>query len=363
MHFDDNVQQYNIEDAEQYDNVDDYNDEFQRTFLLDSGANPSHIHKPYINTNHLKVPVNVSTPNGSFSVSESTTVTMHLLCGDIHDRALVNPKLQTSLISPLHIIAQVGPIVLTYSKAAILTAKHKITQRAIKLATPIARVDNGIFKLTLPRPNDACAMGSRIPSKRTKRIPAITPRTPLNTIVLPTNTKQRKPQNLVGISSATKCRPILKAIIADPSNRLYYDYHLLMNHASPRAILNNIRNLKLQMDHKLIPNNPVGGLSCQPCADAKMRAAPHKRKQHQYSPGEAISSDVAGPLNFGGQRMSMPYFVICTDTATRFAFCIPRTDRTKVLPFIQDRILEFMSIFNIPPAILVSDNAKEYVSK
>lgn len=34
-----------------------------------------------------------------------------------------------------------------------------------------------------------------------------------------------------------------------------------------------------------------------------------------------------------------------------------------MLPFIQDSILEFMAIFNRTPAVFVSDNATEYISK
>lgn len=46
-----------------------------------------------------------------------------------------------------------------------------------------------------------------------------------------------------------------------------------------------------------------------------------------------------------------------------YAYCIPITDRTKVVQFIQNGILMFLDVFNKPPKFFVSDNAKEYVSK
>lgn len=53
----------------------------------------------------------------------------------------------------------------------------------------------------------------------------------------------------------------------------------------------------------------------------------------------------------------------CLDAASRYAYCIPILDRTKVVPFIQHCILMFMDIFNKPPKAFVSDNVKEYISK
>lgn len=85
-------------------------------------------------------------------------------------------------------------------------------------------------------------------------------------------------------------------------------------------------------------------------------------KKHSYIPGKAIRSDLAGSLNFQGHRLDESYFVTCVDAASRYAMCIPIVDRTKVVPFIESSITQFMSIFNLPPRIFVSDNAKEYVS-
>lgn len=76
-----------------------------------------------------------------------------------------------------------------------------------------------------------------------------------------------------------------------------------------------------------------------------------------------MSSDVAGPFNYNGERLDDAYFITCIDAASRYAICVPITDRKKVVPFIEKCISQFMTIFNKPPRVFVSDNAKEYVSK
>lgn len=96
--------------------------------------------------------------------------------------------------------------------------------------------------------------------------------------------------------------------------------------------------------------------------NVKMRTAPHHRENHTYAPGEDFSSDVAGQVKFRGHRLYDAYFVTCVDTASRYAMCIPIVDRTKVVPFTESRITQFMSIFNRPPRIFNSDNSKEYIS-
>lgn len=127
--------------------------------------------------------------------------------------------------------------------------------------------------------------------------------------------------------------------------------------------MDTLKNPHLQHDENKIPKRSKSKMTFEPCHDGKNRAAPHYRKDHLYAPGEAFSSDVAGPINFKGERMDQPYFVTCLDAASRYAYCVPLKDRTQVVPFIQQCVLLFMDVFNKPPKIFVSDNAKDYVSK
>lgn len=76
-----------------------------------------------------------------------------------------------------------------------------------------------------------------------------------------------------------------------------------------------------------------------------------------------MSSDVSDPFNYNGERLKEAYFITCIDAASRYEICIPITDRTKVVPFVEQYSTQFMSIFNKPPRVFVSDNTKEYISK
>lgn len=126
--------------------------------------------------------------------------------------------------------------------------------------------------------------------------------------------------------------------------------------------MKTLKNPALQYNPAYVPRMLSEDVTCAPCYRAKLKAAPHRSKLHDYSPGEAFSSDVAGPLNFEGERLREAYFVTGVDAASRFAFCIPIQKRTQVLDFVHESLQHYTRIFNKPPLIFVSDNAKEYIS-
>lgn len=155
--------------------------------------------------------------------------------------------------------------------------------------------------------------------------------------------------------------PKSKIQLDKKQRQMVFDYHLLFNHAPPSTVMKNLANLHLQYDPKKILPTAHAPMHCTPYA--KRKIAQNHRAQHAYHPGEAISLDVAGPFNYNGQRLDDAYFITCIDAASRYAVCVPIIDRTEAVPFIQQCITQFMSIFNKPPQVFVSDNAKEYVSK
>lgn len=200
-------------------------------------------------------------------------------------------------------------------------------------------------------------------ASRTKPRKTITPVRPIEAVMIPTKATRKRKAVLIGLGKSKHSRPQLKLQHDKAQRRILYDFHLFFNHATPNTIMETLRNPNLQYDQSKIPKSVHASMDCGPCRNAKMKSAPHHPKDHSYQPGEAISSDVAGPMNFRGQRLENAYFVTCIDAASRYAICIPIVDRTKVVPFIEASITQFMSTFNSPPKIFVSDDAKEYVSK
>lgn len=116
---------------------------------------------------------------------------------------------------------------------------------AIQLANPIASA-NGVYKLHQSQQDSkrtASAMGafptSTAPSHlKLKR--ASTGR--IDTVVISSGVPQTRTRLPVGVATPAQCAPIFKAPIQDELDLLLYDYHLLVNHASPEYILNTIRN-------------------------------------------------------------------------------------------------------------------------
>lgn len=131
----------------------------------------------------------------------------------------------------------------------------------------------------------------------------------------------------------------------------------------PSTIMKTLNKPNIQFEKNTSPQIMHVPMHCSPCRDAKLGESPQYRKTHTYTPGEAISSDVAGPFNQHGQELEGAYFVACVDAASRYALFIPHTDRTKVIPFIEQSIAQFMTSFKKAARVFVSDNAQEYVSK
>lgn len=311
VQFDENANQY-MEAGLQHepDNEAAQDDQFQQgTFLLDSAAHPSHVNQLMTKTNTLRHPLHVSTPNGTYSVTESSPVVVRIPAGPVHTDALVNRSMSTSLISPIPIIEQHGPIVLTENNASILPQNHPLTPKVRSTSIPIANVRNGIYHLiTHPKSKTApSAYGAfNVPKPKPRKTPK--PSRPVETVIIPTSGTKKRKSSPIGVALPRPKQPNLKLNLDKRQRKLAFDYHLLYNHASPSTIMKTLQNPALQFDPSNTPSTTHAPMHCSPCRDAKLKTAPHYRRQHNYKPGEAISSDVAGPLNYKGQRLDDAYF-------------------------------------------------------
>lgn len=205
VHFQEEQPPFGIAGNNEEEDADDNNDGFEEgKFLLDSVASPSHVNCPMSNTNPLPQPITVSTPNGPLSLNSSTELDLQLPYGILSTEALVNPNMGNHLISPISIITQHGPLVLTETAAAVLPRNDPITAKEISKATPIASVRNGLYvlhtpSLSKPTSRHFIAMGAVRPKPRK----TIKPVKPITAVVIPSpNTKKRKAQSIgIGISN------------------------------------------------------------------------------------------------------------------------------------------------------------------
>lgn len=243
------------------------------------------------------------TPNGAYSVTESAPISLPLPFGTIRTEALLNPSMDSNIISPLPIIDQNVPIILYASEAYVLPPHHPTTREAIMSTKKIASVNNGVYELNVrpkskPTPYARKALGFlNLKPKRMKIARAV------DNVMIP-SPRTTKPKALpIVISTPPSKNPKTKSTLDKKRRAMAYDYQLLFNHASLSEIMKSLNNPALQYDPAHVPPTTHAPLTCSPCHDAKLRTAPHHRKAHQYMPGQAISSDVAGPFNYHGQSL------------------------------------------------------------
>lgn len=151
-----------IEDQGEYYDYDHQGVEnFNRTYILESGSSPSHINRPFTKTQQLPSPTVVFTPDDIFTVRSRTTIPLPLKCGVVRAGAFVHPALTANFISPIPVACQVGLVLLTESQAAVQPKHQPSTEKAIAISQPIATVKNGVYHLDIPRKQKHKALGSR----------------------------------------------------------------------------------------------------------------------------------------------------------------------------------------------------------
>lgn len=76
-------------------------------------------------------------------------------------------------------------------------------------------------------------------------------------------------------------------------------WHLILNHASPKALTQLARNPKLRIPD-LDSIRTTNDITCRACYEGKLARAPHRRIEHTYEQGKSFSSNIIGPLHVPG---------------------------------------------------------------
>ena len=112
--------------------------------------------------------------------------------------------------------------------------------------------------------------------------------------VVPTATPQYKPTPLFTTETQEGSRSTATSKLPN------YHWHLVLNHASPSVLTRLARNPHLNIPSLTSISTTRDDITCGPCLATKLRRAPHKRKDHNYTRGQAVSSDILGPLAIPG---------------------------------------------------------------
>lgn len=305
-------------------------------YLLDSAANPTQIHFNPNTSFPISYPTYVSTANGTRRITHASNVILPTTSGGVLTQALINPDLKESLLSPIPLFRQKGPVILTDTQALVLPPLHPATKEALRVTIPIAKVKNGVYEIMIPNKHTSISMKSM--QMKTVPPPLRTPdhtRSIAHTLA-PAATLRRKTEILRPTNQKYKeLVPILRTPTSTKGDAILADAHLVLNHASPAVILKTLKNPTLQYSKNFSQQLQHNKLSCEACFSVKLKSAMHKRKLHGYCPGQALSSEVSRPFNFDGARLDNAYFFTCVDASSRYAFVLPIDKWTEVQLFVE----------------------------
>lgn len=80
--------------------------------------------------------------------------------------------------------------------------------------------------------------------------------------------------------------------------------------------------------------------------EGKMKRPSHRRKEHKYNRGEAISTDIMGPLNIPGMLTNFKrYFISLLELQTRYAYVQPLTSRAETQGIIDTFLTKMEQTF------------------
>ena len=147
----------------------------RKSYILDSGAHPTHLTQPHTHTRPLTTPRYTRTAdNRRHSITHSgpvqiPTQTMQINISD----AIVTPTIKNNLVSVHSLACNHGPVTFTPSKAYINTNDRHSTQPIASFRDGLYVIDNKPpgFPDILPRCNNTNSTSTKPPHKNSKRVP------------------------------------------------------------------------------------------------------------------------------------------------------------------------------------------------
>lgn len=350
------------------------------TFILDSGANPLFVHtKSGLPTYPAKTR-QVATPNGHFRTKEATMITLRTPRQKIRSEALVFERLPRNLLSLTPIVQYIGAVMFDRTGAALIPDKEY--DRLKSHVRYFARLRKGLYEV--PNRAGAVCLGAQALDTVEARSANVhktgTGDQPWATATTKRTTNKTR-------ASGTKKNPLGKGTTnkllvmttdrtaqtrkfdleehpAAQAERIpKYDCHMILNHASPDVLTLIARNPYVN-ESSLEGITTTKDITCWACLQGKLARSPHRRKQHTYALGEALSTDIMGPLQLPGIPSAVErYFISMIDTQSRYAYVANLTKRSQTGKLLQDFLARMARTTGQPQRWLVSDNAGEYMAE
>lgn len=402
-------------------NYDD-NQGKSHTFILDSGAIPSYVRRTEGFTPNPTQKTCVRTASGVLTTNKAVDIPLKTKTRMVRTPALVHNRLPHNLLSLKPIVDDLGAVLMDKKGAALVTdSQLKQLDHAIQY---FAKRHKGLYKLKLK--NGAICLGAQ-PAPTHKQIlppeadavsqsrpaqPEGPPRAEpggagatadqqgsaeAETQQTPGGADEQAPNHVPHAAAddteedtqeqprdrqaTTRARRRLQATTRAPreqpreaafqlpahqpapANKMpKYQWHLILNHASPEVLTKLARNPHIRIP-ELDTVTTTHDMTCRGCFEGKLARAPHRRKAHSYKRGEAVSTDIFGPLTLPGMPPTVKrYFITFVDAYSRYAYVQPIGKRAEAAQLIQEFLTRMQKSLGHTPCWLVSDNAGEYMS-
>ena len=289
----------------------------------------------------------------------------------------VHTKLSYKLISTSPIVDEFGPIWLDRTGAALVP--NRWTSRIRPTLKYFAKRNKRLFVANDTR-DDICMFAqAREPrdTRSTTTIQELTPSPPPAVVrpAFPQPHTHIQPENAAPHSpvvhhTGTVSPPVFDVTKPNtttehtPAKLAKYNWHLILNHASPQVLARLARNPFLTEPSLEAVRSTRHDITCKPFLETKMRRAPHRRTDQHYARGQAIPSDILGPINIPGiPHDQHRYFISFIDMNSRYAYVSPLTVRSETTQLIDSFLSKMQKQFGHVPTCFISDNAGEYMSR
>jgi len=391
-----NIGHQAIDPSEGYDypaphsDSDDVSSSQHTTYILDSGANRTHITSPSTDI-PVKLSSTICADGRRAQVTHGGRASIPALQHTplpAHD-VVVAPSLQHNLLS-VGQIAKTHDVIFQRKTAFIKTPSPP--PPSDQIVATASKTPEGLYRLRYPNPHKSqlrrlrrnnrqktLANGAReLPTiRKSKQIKLSSTNKP------PAQTPHIIPKHLRKSRSQKRSQPItfLKKVISKkpqsqkpripprthprlkadlPSTiRDYHKWHLKLNHIHPNKIHYMAKNGLVSNMPSTLLRTPPRDFICSGCAQGKMHAAPFRRKVRLAPIGSHLHTDVCGPMphnSFSRNR----FFITFLDEGSRFLTLIPIKSKADVGSTLSQHITDTLT--HTPHRItqLTSDNAKEY---
>ena len=332
------------------------------TFILDSGAHPTHLTRPTKHMRKTRQAIHTSTATNTKSKCTHHGKTTIRTNKNIRLQvpAVANPAITTNLIS-VHDLARLHGNVLFTRKKAIVYKNTAERNKPVIVGTAPWNKKHQAFAWTNKNPNNAYSARSK-PYTRTQTKPSQKGKPKTTTVQhIGPRTPQMQEHRRQNRHIADTHNPVTEhQPQPTPQEQVAHEWHLKLNHATAR----NLRQMAKDGNIPTMPKSlayETTTITCSACTTAKQRPEPHRKTTHNYDPDQYLSSDTCGPISPISTHGNI-HFLTYIDAGSRYLILYFLKDRRHVGAIMPQHMRQLYNAVRTPQYYRTG-NALEFKSK